>query len=92
MPQGKVTTVPQDGLTTRQRRRPLLVVVTDGRATSGPDPVTVAPALTGVAAVVVDCESGPIRLGLARRLATALNADLMPLEQLEAAPTTRKAA
>ena len=74
------------------RRRPLLVVVTDGRATSGPDPVTVAPALTGVAAVVVDCESGPIRLGLARRLATALNADLMPLEQLEAAPTTRKAA
>ena len=75
------------------RRRPLLVVVTDGRATSGPDPVTVAPALSGVAAVVVDCESGPIRLGLARRLATALNADLMPLEQLEAtAPTTRKAA
>ena len=67
------------------RRRPLLVVVTDGRATSGPDPVTVAPALAGVAAVVVDCESGPIRLGLARRLAAALDADLMPLESLEAA-------
>ncbi|WP_030442983.1 VWA domain-containing protein [Actinoplanes subtropicus] len=75
------------------RRRPLVVVVTDGRATSGPDPVTVAPALSGVAAVVVDCESGPIRLGLARRLATALGADLMPLDRLEAAaPTTRKAA
>ncbi|MCU7726603.1 VWA domain-containing protein [Actinoplanes sp. KI2] len=74
------------------RRRPLLVVVTDGRATSGPDPVTVAPALAGVAAVVVDCESGPIRLGLARRLATALDADLMPLDHLGAAPTTRKAA
>jgi magnesium chelatase subunit D len=74
------------------RRRPLLVVVTDGRATSGPDPVTVAPALNGVAAVVVDCESGPIRLGLARRLATALNADLMPLHQLEAAagPSARQ--
>nr|WP_296071243.1 VWA domain-containing protein [uncultured Actinoplanes sp.] len=66
------------------RRRPLLVVVTDGRATSGPDPVAVAPALAGVSTVVVDCESGPIRLGLAARLAAALDADLMPLDQLEA--------
>jgi magnesium chelatase subunit D len=65
------------------RRRPLLVVVTDGRATSGPDPVTVAPLLSGVSAVVLDCESGPVRLGLARRLAAALGADLMPLETLE---------
>jgi magnesium chelatase subunit D len=65
------------------RRRPLLIVVTDGRATSGPDPVRMAPALAGVAAVVVDCESGPVRLGLARRLATALDADVMPLDQLE---------
>ncbi|GAA2647135.1 VWA domain-containing protein [Paractinoplanes durhamensis] len=74
------------------RRRPLLIVVTDGRATSGPDPVRMAPALAGVAAVVVDCESGPVRLGLAGRLATALNADLMPLEQLEAGAATRSAA
>ena len=66
------------------RRRPLLVVVTDGRATSGPDPVSVAPALSGVATVVVDCESGPVRLGLARRLAAALAADLMPLDMLSA--------
>jgi magnesium chelatase subunit D len=66
------------------RRRPLLVVVTDGRATSGPDPVLVAPALAGVASVVVDCESGPVRLGLARRLAAALGADVMPLDQLDA--------
>jgi magnesium chelatase subunit D len=65
------------------RRRPLLVVVTDGRATSGPDPVTLAPLLTGVATVVVDCESGPVRLGLAGRLAAALDADLMPLDTLE---------
>jgi magnesium chelatase subunit D len=72
------------------RRRPLLVVVTDGRATSGPDPLLLAPALSGVATVVVDCESGPIRLGLARRLAAALQADVMPLEQLEAA-TARNA-
>ena len=63
---------------------PLLIVVTDGRATSGPDPVTVAPALAGVATVVVDCESGPVRLGLARRLAAALDADVMPLDQLDA--------
>jgi magnesium chelatase subunit D len=68
------------------RRRPLLIVVTDGRATSGPDPVLVAPALAGVAAVVVDCESGPVRLGLARRLAAALNADLMPLDALGSGP------
>ncbi|WP_250004052.1 VWA domain-containing protein [Actinoplanes sp. M2I2] len=65
------------------RRRPLLIVVTDGRATSGPDPATVAPALRGVSTVVVDCESGPIRLRLAARLATALDADLMPLDSLE---------
>ncbi|MEV7628245.1 VWA domain-containing protein [Actinoplanes sp. NPDC089786] len=67
------------------RRRPLLIVVTDGRATSGPDPATVAPALAGVAAIVVDCESGPVRLGLARRLAATLSADLVPLDALEAA-------
>ncbi|MCM4077674.1 VWA domain-containing protein [Paractinoplanes hotanensis] len=65
------------------RRRPLLIVVTDGRATSGPDPATVAPALAGVSTVVVDCESGPIRLRLAARLAAALDADLMPVEGLE---------
>ncbi len=65
------------------RRRPLLIVVTDGRATSGPDPVTIAPLLDGVASVVVDCESGPVRLGLARRLATALGAEMMPLATLE---------
>ncbi|MEU8228861.1 VWA domain-containing protein [Actinoplanes sp. NPDC048967] len=70
------------------RRRPLLIIVTDGRATSGPDPVLVAPALAGVAAVVVDCEAGPIRLGLARRLAAALGADIMPLDALAADPTS----
>ncbi|GII21496.1 VWA domain-containing protein [Planosporangium mesophilum] len=72
-------------------RRPLLVVVTDGRATSGADPLTVAPALAGTAAVVVDCESGPVRLGLAKRLAAALDADHIPLEALDAT-TIRRAA
>ncbi|WP_430784316.1 VWA domain-containing protein [Actinoplanes sp. G11-F43] len=66
------------------RRRPLLVLVTDGRSTSGPDPMRLVPALSGVASVVVDCESGPIRLGLARKLAAALRAEIMPLEQLQA--------
>jgi magnesium chelatase subunit D len=58
------------------RRRPLLVVVTDGRHTSGADPVLPAARLaaSGLASVVVDCESGPVRLGLAGRLATALGA------------------
>ena len=72
-------------------RRPLLVVVTDGRATSGPDPLTVAPALAGVAAVVVDCESGPVRLGLAGRLAAALDADRLRLAELSADALRRAA-
>ncbi|WP_433790371.1 VWA domain-containing protein [Actinoplanes sp. CA-252034] len=71
------------------RRRPLLIIVTDGRATSGPDPLRLAPMLAGVASVVVDCESGPIRLGLARKLAAALDADVMPLDHLEAATVRR---
>lgn len=53
------------------RRRPLLVLVTDGRATFGADPVhrsrLAADHLrrSGVAAVVVDCEEGRLALGLA---------------------------
>ncbi|SNT28715.1 magnesium chelatase subunit D [Asanoa hainanensis] len=66
-------------------RRPLLVVVTDGRYTRGPDPRTVAPALSGVPSVVVDCESGPVRLGMARTLASALDAEYLPLAALSAA-------
>lgn len=72
------------------RRRPLLVLVTDGRATSGPDPMRLVPALSGVSSVVVDCESGPIRLGLARKLAAALNAEIMPLDQLQAVTAGRR--
>ncbi|MDG4824053.1 VWA domain-containing protein [Asanoa sp. WMMD1127] len=66
-------------------RRPLLVVVTDGRHTRGPDPRTVAPALAGVPTVVVDCESGPVRLAMARTLAAALDAEYLPLAALDAA-------
>ncbi|BCJ70741.1 hypothetical protein CS0771_02850 [Catellatospora sp. IY07-71] len=72
------------------RRRALLIVVTDGRATAGADPVgeamRVAAGLAGdgVAAVVVDCESGPVRLGLAARLAAGLGAEHVPLTDVTA--------
>ena len=67
-------------------RRPLLVVVTDGRATHGPDPARAAALLgaSGVASVVVDCESGPVRLGLAGALAARLGAEAVRLEALGA--------
>ncbi|MDX3851495.1 putative cobaltochelatase [Streptomyces sp. AK02-01A] len=71
-------------------RRPLLVVVTDGRATGGPDPVALASraarlhASEGIASVVVDCESGPVRLGLARSLATDLAGTAVTLDELRA--------
>ncbi|MFI0899945.1 putative cobaltochelatase [Streptomyces sp. NPDC020983] len=71
-------------------RRALLVVVTDGRATGGPEPVAHAAraarllAATGTAAVVVDCESGPVRLGLAGALATDLGGVAVTLDELRA--------
>ncbi|WP_217451598.1 VWA domain-containing protein [Candidatus Frankia nodulisporulans] len=101
-------------------RRALLVVVTDGRATAGGDPLPVARALRrsaptalaasgtsgarggggggrgmaagGLASVVVDCETGMIRLGLAARLADALGARTIPLDALPLLhPPTRPA-
>ncbi|MGW2299682.1 putative cobaltochelatase [Streptomyces sp. NPDC001809] len=72
-------------------RRPLLVVVTDGRATGGgADPVALAAraarlhAADGTASVVVDCESGPVRLGLARELARELGGTAVTLDELRA--------
>jgi magnesium chelatase subunit D len=71
-------------------RRPLLVVVTDGRATGGPEPVALAAraarllGAAGVASVVVDCESGPVRLGLAGALARELGGLAVTLEELRA--------
>ncbi|GAA2877232.1 hypothetical protein GCM10010517_38620 [Streptosporangium fragile] len=65
-------------------RRPLLVVVTDGRATSGTveDAHRAAGLLAGVAGVVVDCEGGHVRLGLAGALATRMGADTVRLDDL----------
>ncbi|PHO26742.1 hypothetical protein B6F21_14880 [Mycobacterium tuberculosis variant bovis] len=71
-------------------RRPLVVVLTDGRATAGPDPLgrsrTAAAGLVaeGAAAVVVDCETSYVRLGLAAQLARQLGAPVVRLEQLHA--------
>ncbi|MFZ0192966.1 MAG: VWA domain-containing protein [Streptosporangiaceae bacterium] len=66
------------------QRRPLLVVVTDGRHTAGGDPQAAALRLRhdGVASVVVDCESGPVRLRLAGALAQALGAEYLSLDDL----------
>ncbi|NNG20851.1 VWA domain-containing protein [Naumannella sp. ID2617S] len=72
------------------RRRPLLVVITDGRATSGPDAVArsqrVADRLRedGVASLLVDCETGRFRLGLGVRLAAHLGAEHVPLAEVAA--------
>ncbi|MEB3063994.1 magnesium chelatase subunit D family protein [[Mycobacterium] zoologicum] len=74
--------------------RPLLVVLTDGRATAGPAPVersrqaAIHLASQGFSSVVVDCESGRMRLGLARRLAELLRADYVPLPQVSAEALT----
>ncbi|MDO5681711.1 MAG: magnesium chelatase subunit D family protein, partial [Propionibacteriaceae bacterium] len=62
------------------RRRPLLVVITDGRATSGPDALGRAYAMadliraTHTPALVIDCETGRFRMGLAGTLADRLGA------------------
>lgn len=76
---------------TRDRtRRPLVVVLTDGRATGGPDPLKRSRiaasrlAAEDAAAVVVDCETSYIRLGLAVELAGWLGAPVLRLEQLRA--------
>ncbi|MCN9239607.1 putative cobaltochelatase [Streptomyces sp. RY43-2] len=71
-------------------RRPLVVVVTDGRATGGPEPVALAGraarlfAAEGIASVVVDCESGPVRLGLAGQLARDSGGSAVTLDELRA--------
>ncbi len=71
-------------------RRSLVVVLTDGRATGGPDPLgrtrEAAARLVaeGAAAVVVDCETSYVRLGLAEQLADQLGAPAVRLAQLRA--------
>ena len=76
-------------------RRGLVVVLTDGRATGGPDPLGRAREAAlrlvaeGAAAVVVDCETSYVRLGLAERLAGYLGAPSVRLSRLRADDLTR---
>ena len=69
-----------------KERRPLLVLLTDGRATAGADPMVAAARLRalGSASFVVDTEEGYVRLGMADELAGALGARRLRLEELRA--------
>lgn len=73
-----------------RHRRALLVVVTDGRATHGPHALARSRAAAaglaslGVASVVVDCETGRFRMGLAAELAGHLGAEHLPLGDVTA--------
>ena len=72
------------------RRRPLLVLVTDGRATSGSDAVARSRQIAGrlradgIASVVIDCETGKLRLGLAAALSDHLGAQYVPVGEVAA--------
>jgi magnesium chelatase subunit D len=73
----------------RDGYEPLLVLVTDGRATSGgDDPVAAARdaaarvAAARVPGIVVDAEDGPSILGLAPELAVTMKAECVPLARL----------
>lgn len=76
------------------RRRPLLIVITDGRATHGADAVARSrQAAQWIAehrttAVVVDCEQGPMRMGLAGSLAQAMQATHLPIADVSASALT----
>jgi magnesium chelatase subunit D len=92
-----------DGITTALRvatatstdsAEALLVVLTDGRATGRTgavdDAMTAATAVQrqGIASMVLDCETGPIRLGLAERLADAMGARYLEADALDPAVLT----
>ncbi|MDP1821393.1 MAG: ATP-binding protein [Acidimicrobiales bacterium] len=69
----------------------LLVVLTDGRATGRPDSLEAALAAAGavqrqgVASLVLDCETGPIRLRLAEQVAAAMGARHFDVDSLDPA-------
>jgi magnesium chelatase subunit D len=68
-------------------RRPLIVLITDGRA----DTRAAARAGAGLHhhdMVVLDCERGVVRLGLAQRLAYDLHAQYLPLAEVTSEPLT----
>jgi magnesium chelatase subunit D len=71
-------------------RRPILVLITDGRATGDGDAVAqanraaAALARTALTSIVVDAEEGPVRLHLAGTVARHLGADLVTVPGLAA--------
>lgn len=72
------------------RRRALVVALTDGRATGAKDAVARARQAAGMladtraASIVVDCETGMVRLGLAADLARDLRGGYVRLAELSA--------
>ncbi|MFC0447292.1 VWA domain-containing protein [Rhodococcus jostii] len=72
------------------QRRALVVALTDGRATGGKDALHRAKVAAGlladssVASVVVDCETGMVRLGLAAELSRQLRGGYVRLGELSA--------
>ncbi|MFC9517224.1 magnesium chelatase subunit D family protein [Nocardiaceae bacterium NPDC056970] len=72
------------------RRRALVVALTDGRATGAKDAVARARQAAGMladtkaASIVVDCEAGMVRLGLAAELARDLRGGYVRLAELSA--------
>jgi magnesium chelatase subunit D len=81
-------------------RKPVVLLVTDGRANAGgSDPVRAARSAAaalrrqGATLAVIDSEQGPARLGMARALAEAVGAPVVSLDSLapEGGPATRAA-
>ena len=75
----------------RDDLEPLIVLITDGRATVGsPDPVGAAHAAAArvaaarVPVLVIDAEQDTARLGIAAELARVMHADCLPLAGLDA--------
>ena len=76
------------------RQKPVMVLLSDGRANAGSphgtdpfrDALLTADAISkaGITPVVIDTESGLVRLGKMRQLADKMNAKYFPMEQLRA--------
>jgi magnesium chelatase subunit D len=66
-------------------RRPLVLLITDGRADSA-SALRAGSGLRGHDVVVIDCEQGPVRLRLAERLADGLGAEYLRLGEVTAQP------
>jgi magnesium chelatase subunit D len=66
-------------------RRPLVLLITDGRADAA-SAARAGAGLRGHDVVVLDCERGPVKLGLAEKLAIDLGADYLRLDDVTTEP------